>query len=146
MISYYAARSSRDIVIAARQQITQQWWLERSQEFDLYVSTLVLNEIAQGDAAVAARRIALTEGLTVLEADEDAVRLAGLMLQRQVLPEEYVEDALHIAIASCNGMDYLLTWNFSHINNAEKKIQIEAVIVNYGYDCPVFCTPEELMG
>ena len=52
----------------------------------------------------------------------------------------------HIALAVVNGMDFLLTWNFAHINNARMKSDITRVVEAYGYECPVICTPEELAG
>jgi hypothetical protein len=68
------------------------------------------------------------------------------LLERDVLPREVPEDALHIALAAVHGMDFLLTWNCAHIANAERIGPIREVIVALGYDCPVICTPEELLG
>ena len=62
------------------------------------------------------------------------------------MPKEYQEDALHVAVAAAHGIDFILTWNFAHINNAATKRNIEIYISNHGYECPVICTPEELMG
>jgi hypothetical protein len=55
-------------------------------------------------------------------------------------------DAVHIAIATMHGMDYLLTWNCAHLANAEIIPKVRAVCENAGYVCPMICTPEELMG
>jgi hypothetical protein len=60
------------------------------------------------------------------------------------LPEKVTSDALHIAIAAVNGMDYLLTWNCKHIANVTLRPQIEAVCRAAGYEPPLICTPEEL--
>ena len=62
------------------------------------------------------------------------------------MPEKAGVDALHIAIATVHGMDYLLTWNCKHIANAEMQSPIAAICLSRGYEPPVICTPEELMG
>ncbi|RMG21095.1 MAG: hypothetical protein D6732_27640, partial [Methanobacteriota archaeon] len=58
----------------------------------------------------------------------EAERLAASLIKNGPMPKEYPEDALHIAVATVNGMDYLLTWNFTHINNAQMKAKITSVI------------------
>jgi hypothetical protein len=62
------------------------------------------------------------------------------------IPKRALEDALHIALATVHGMDYLLTWNCKHIANAEIRNAVTAVCGAHGYEPPVICTPEELMG
>ncbi len=61
-------------------------------------------------------------------------------------PAKAVTDAAHIAAAACNGIDFLLTWNCTHIANAETRRDIENACEEQGYKSPVLCTPEELMG
>ena len=65
--SYLAARPSRDPIVVAHQQITRDWWNGARERFDLYISEAVLTEIRAGDADVAARRLAILEGLPILE-------------------------------------------------------------------------------
>ena len=78
--------------------------------------------------------------------DEDAEKLAGKLVEQGAIPESYPEDALHITIATLNGIDYLLTWNFAHINNAQIKTKIISIIESEGYRSPIICSPEELLG
>jgi hypothetical protein len=52
-------------------------------------------------------------------------------------------DALHIAVATVHGMDYLLTWNCTHIANAITRPKIELICRVAGYEPPVICTPPE---
>jgi hypothetical protein len=63
-----------------------------------------------------------------------------------IVPVQYVEDALHISIATIHGIDFLVTWNCKHIANAHIKKKLEKIIQENGYIMPVICTPEELMG
>ena len=146
VVSYYTARQSRDIVTAARQTLTQEWWEDARHKFDLYVSVLVIEEAMGGGAEAAQRRAAAIAGLPILEINDLAEQLAKRLLDDRAIPLASPEDALHISLATVHGMDFLLTWNFRHINNAEMKARIRAVIEAAGYESPVICSPEELGG
>jgi predicted nucleic acid-binding protein len=145
VISYLAARPSRDIVVAAHQQLTHEWWDRRREKFELYVSVEVLNEIRRGDADEARRRLAYVESLPVLAADEQARGLAAEILRSSALPAKAVADALHIAIATVNGMEFLLTWNCTHIANGIVLRTVTRVCREAGFEPPTVVTPEELM-
>ncbi|MBK1706637.1 hypothetical protein [Halochromatium glycolicum] len=79
-----------------------------------------------------------------MDISEEAKNIAKDLVRFQAVPTNSEEDALHIGIAAANGIDYLLTWNFKHINNAEMKGAIVKVVENHGFVCPVLCSPEEL--
>jgi predicted nucleic acid-binding protein len=145
VVSYLAGRSTRDMVIAAHQQLTRQWWDDRSTAFDLVISELVYEEAGRGDPDAAHVRIEIVDKIPVLKISEDAVSLADRLVSSGPIPRESVADALHIAIAAVNGIDYLLTWNCKHLANASHRGRIESLVENAGYACPVICTPEELM-
>ncbi|SDX37246.1 type II toxin-antitoxin system VapC family toxin [Thiocapsa roseopersicina] len=145
VISYLAARPSRDLIVAAHQQISQEWWLVRH-EWELSISALVISESRAGDANAARRRLELLDGLPTLHLTNDALELAQRLLAGAALPERAKEDALHIAVAAVHGADYLLTWNCKHIANASKRPLIEAICEAAGYQPPIICTPEELLG
>ena len=146
VISYYTARLSRDIVTAARQTITQEWWDEARERYEIYISTLVVEESKAGDSEAARLRLTAISGLPILEINNAAEELAKRLMAQEIIPETSAEDALHIALATVHGMDFLLTWNFRHINNAEMKAKIRAAIEALGYECPIICSPEELGG
>jgi predicted nucleic acid-binding protein len=145
-ITYYAARPSRDIVTAARQTITQEWWNEARGRYEIFISVLVVEEAKAGDAVAAQRRSDAISGLPILEISDAAESLARHLIDEGLIPETSAEDALHIALATVHGMDFLLTWNFRHINTAEMKARIGAAIEELGYECPIICSPEELGG
>ena len=146
VISYYAARPSRDLVTAARQAITQEWWNEARGRYEIYISVLVVEEANAGDPVAAQRRSDALAGLPILSMNEAAESLAQQLLDGGLIPKTSAEDALHIALATVHGMEYLLTWNFRHINNAEAKARVGAAIEACGYVCPIICSPEELGG
>lgn len=145
VISYLAARPSRDLIVAAHQQISQEWWDAR-QAWALSVSALVIAESRAGDPAAAQRRLALLDGIPLLHLSDAATDLAEQLLNRIALPARAKDDALHIAVATVHGMDYLLTWNCAHIANARQRPFIETLCQTLGYRPPVICTPEELLG
>ncbi len=145
VISYLAARPSRDLIVAAHQQITAEWWEVRD-TWALSISALVVSEAGSGDGEAAGRRLALLHGLPLLTLNDAALDLTEQLLAKAALPPKAREDALHIAMAAVHGIDYLLTWNCKHIANAVKRPIIEAVCETSGYRPPMICTPEELLG
>lgn len=146
VISYFTSKPSRDLVIAGRQEITREKWPKILDSFELYISVLVIQEVEQGDSNAACKRLDAISDLPVLPVSDEAEKLASILIKDGPIPDKNPEDALHIAIATANGIDYLLTWNFTHINNAQMKSKIISIIENNGYRCPIICSPEELLG
>jgi hypothetical protein len=144
--SYLAARPSGDLLIAGHQKISRDWWELRGPSFDLYVSELVLEESAAGDLVLAKRRLELLVDLPILAIDSSVARIAEALVTNGPIPRKAAGDALHIAIASVYGCDYLLTWNCRHIANAEIQRRARLVVNRQGFELPTICTPEELMG
>jgi predicted nucleic acid-binding protein len=144
--SYVAARSSRDLLVAAHQQITRDWWESRRQAFELYVSELVIQEVRAGDALLASRRLEFLRDVPVLPVTGEILKLAEDLIAEGPIPRKAAGDAAHIAIATVYGCEYLLTWNCRHIANAELHRAIRHVVEQHGYELPSLCTPEELMG
>lgn len=145
VISYLTARPSKTILGAAHQQITLAWWETRNQ-YELLVSESVLRECGAGDPDAARKRLAVLSDIPLLLITEQAVQIAELLVERGIIPPKAAEDALHIAIATVNGVDYLLTWNCRHIANPEIQRGIAEQLEQIGLFLPFICTPEELLG
>ncbi len=145
VISYLTARPSRDIIVAANQQTTQEWWESRLAKVDVYISQLVVKEVSSGDRDAVTKRLEVIAGFPLLDITSEAVKLAERLIAEKVIHRQAAEDALHIALAAANGMDYLLTWNFKHIANAVMRANVEAVCRKNGYEPPVICAPVEFM-
>jgi predicted nucleic acid-binding protein len=141
--SYLTAWPSRDLIRAAHQQLTREWWVRR-EAFELYSSFLVVQECQAGDARAAADRLAALAGIPLLEQRKEAAELVKALMSEVPLPERASADALHIALAAVHGMQYLLTWNCTHIANAVLRPHIEAVCKAAGFEPPLICTPQEL--
>jgi len=146
IVGHLTARLSRALVTAAHQQLTQEWWETRRAELDLFVCELVVREAGAGDPLEAQKRLDALGDLPLLELTDDCRRLARELLQHHAVPLEAAEDALHIAVSAVHGMDYLVTWNCAHIANARTREAIISVCRMQGYEPPIICTPEELMG
>ncbi|MBT9560034.1 MAG: type II toxin-antitoxin system VapC family toxin [Myxococcales bacterium] len=146
IVSYLVARPSKHVVAAAWQLITREWWDKRRGQFDLLISDAVIEEAGRGDANAAARRLDAVARIPVLPLDENIQEVAAALVRDGGLPPEASYDALHIAAAAVHEADYLLTWNCRHIDNAEKKPRMRAILRELGYVCPEICTPSELMG
>ena len=145
IVSYLTAEPSRDLVTAARQQITHDWWTNRRDGFDLYISEFVVSEARLGDAAMARRRLELLAGIPEIELTEETEALAEQLVEKGPLPPKAALDALHISIAVTGGTDYLLTWNFKHLANAIIRRKIESACRQAGYEPCGICTAEELL-
>jgi len=145
VVSYLTAWTSRDLVRAAQQQQTREWWDVRREDFELVCSELVEREAAAGDPVAAGDRLKALTDLRVLVATPEAAALAVDLIKRLQLPPRAQPDALHVAIAATNGIDYLLTWNCRHLSNAVLRPRIEWVCRDNGLEPPVICTPPELM-
>lgn len=146
ILGYLTARSTKDLILAANIEITKDWWESRRNDFTLYTSEAVLNEVAQGDKEIAAQRLEILRDLSLLTLNQSVQGLAAQFLTRSNLPPKAKVDAIHIAAATVHGMDYLLTWNCKHIANAQIQGKLAEISLDLGYVLPVLCTPNELMG
>ena len=144
--SYLTARGTTDLIGAGWQKATLDWWETQAHRFDLYVSTVTLEEASLGDADAAARRLEALAGIPVLEITDAGVGLAQALVDAGALPSKAVNDAFHVGVAAVHRMDYLLTWNFRHLDNAETKPAMRGVCAAHGLVLPEICTPHELMG
>jgi predicted nucleic acid-binding protein len=145
VVSYLTARKPGNPIVAGHQESTREFW-NRLNELDVFISHLVLQEAGCGDQEQARARLDALSCFQVLEVDDEAKSLAKTILDQHAVPEEYPEDALHVAIATVNGLDFIVTWNFSHINNPFTRMMIRQVAENAGYIAPEICSPDELLG
>ncbi|MFZ4695707.1 MAG: type II toxin-antitoxin system VapC family toxin [Verrucomicrobiia bacterium] len=145
ILSYLVARPSRDLVVAAHQQITREWWDKHVPHFRCYVSQIVVDEISKGDPVESKKRQEVAGKIPLLDVTDDAAIFAEELLGEKILPLKATQDATHIAVAAVNGLDFLLTWNCVHIANAKIEGRIATLCRSKGFQPPVICTPEQLM-
>jgi len=111
----------------------------------MYISDMVIQECGRGDANCAQKRLQVISGIPALSVDQDVEKLTLELLNKKAVPQNSLEDAVHIAVASVSEIDFIVTWNFKHINNPFMKQQIRNVVEGMGYTMPEICSPEELL-
>jgi predicted nucleic acid-binding protein len=147
VVSYYTGKMSRDLIVAGHQVATKDFWKKIiKSELKPVISVLVIKEVSQGNEEQAQKRLDAIQGFTVLDISTEAESLSELIINQGGVPNNCPEDALHIAIASVEKIDFIATWNFKHINNPFTKNKITKIIEDAGYICPVLASPEELLG
>ncbi len=145
VISYLTAQVSRDLVVAAHQQVTAEWWEQALPRLEPFISPVVLEEIARGDPDAAKRRMKTVGAFGILDVSPEVRDLAEHYFAVIDLPEKARADAYHLALAVWHGMDYLVTWNCTHIASGKVKLVVERTNAGRNIGSPIICTPEELM-
>lgn len=144
--SYLTSAPSRDLITAAHQQITREWWEKQRKKFEIYASQVVVEEAKAGNPDAAKKRLRVLSAFPLLEITPIALELSNELTRSGILPVKATRDAFHISIATVHGMDYLMTWNCVHIANAVIIHRVAKKAMAYGFTLPIICTPEELLG
>jgi hypothetical protein len=144
VVSYLAARPARDVVLLARQQLTNEFWDWSRNHYLLCCSPLTKQEAARGDQAAAARRLAYLDECSDLSYSTDAEQFAKSLIALKAIPKSEPEDAVHISLATLAKVKYIATWNFSHMASPQAKRLLENAIRKLGFTPPLIATPEEI--
>jgi hypothetical protein len=144
IVSYLAARQSRDVVTAGRQVTTQQWWDNERHKYELMASSEVADECGGGDPFIAARRQTILNELSIFPVDGEIMELAERLIAPGAIPRTAGPDAIHIAAACVGRCGFLVTWNFRHIANVTIRRKVEGILLKYGYSQTIICTPDQL--
>ena len=146
IVSYLRQKPSRQVVTAARQLLTHQWWNDERANYELVISQYVIDEASGGDPTLAAERLNSLDGIPLLPNAPEIPQIANEIMSLGVLPPKAQLDALHIASVAHHRIQYLLTWNCKHIANAKILPHIHSVLAKLGIPIPIICTPEEMLG
>ena len=145
IVSYLQQRPSSQVVIAARQLLTHQWWDNERGNYELVTSQYVIDEASDGDPTYAAERLQSLNGIPLLPLETQIGVIANEIMSRAILPPKASIDALHIAMVAHHRIQYLLTWNCKHIANAKILPRIHDALIDLGCPIPIICTPEEMV-
>ncbi len=146
VISYLTAKTGRDAVAVARQIVTSEWWAQANQMYELVISDFVLQEAGSGDPMAAHRRLEVIRELPSIDISLPGVEsLTSALIQQKALPPTARFDALHIAASACNGVQFLVTWNYKHLANPMQLDFVEQVCAQAGYQAPRIVTPDQLL-
>jgi hypothetical protein len=144
-IPSYWLEQTGDPIIYARHLLTRKFWADELPGMEVFVSAVVLQELSEGDPERAATRLKLVEGFELLPITDDVTRAVKFYVEQYGMPARNQRDAFHLAIASVHRVDYLVTWNFSHLANARKRTHIEVLNGKLALPTPIICSPEELV-
>jgi len=145
IVSYYTSKPSRDIIVLAHQEITRQWWLKTIGRYNVLISEVVIEEASSGDPEAIKKRLEELKDFPHLELNDKVEEMAQVYMERLEIPEKSLRDAAHLAIASVHNIDYLVTWNCTHLANGEVIKKLIKINESLGIHTPIICTPEELM-
>ncbi len=146
VVSYLVATASRDLIVAAHQALTLEWWQIGLPRLRGVISQWVLDEASIGDPTAARARLAALDGFPLVTAPAAEIeRIANELIRRRAMPVKARYDALHVAVCACAGVDFLATWNYKHLANANRVRLVEQVCRDCGFEPPRIVTPSELM-
>jgi len=145
IISYQSAKPSRDIIVLAHQQITNEWWNKRRKDFHNFISAAVIDEIKAGYKSASKKRLELIEEFELLPLSSEVEKISNIYVKQLQIPEKSIRDTIHLAVASLNEIDYLLTWNCKHLANGEIIKKLVSLNKKLKIHTPIICTPEELL-
>jgi predicted nucleic acid-binding protein len=130
--------------------ITKEFFSQVAQgAYDVFSSEVVLAEINRAPADIREKLLALISqhNPVMVELTEEAERLAEIYIERKIIPEKKEEDALHIAIATVEELDAVITWNYKHLANIRKAELFFSVNLERGFHKKVeIITPWEVVG
>jgi predicted nucleic acid-binding protein len=141
--SYATAKESRDRITAGRQETTKRFWQNERHKFELYTSVYTSGECSRGDAEAAKKRMSFLDGITELVETDEVILLADIYSDLLKIPPKAKMDCFHLAVCVRNRLDYLFTWNFSHLGTASQN-KLKIYNKAYGLWTPVLVTPETI--
>lgn len=128
-----------------RRDLTIRWFEHELQEYDVFVSALVRRELERVEEPHRTGYLKLIEPFNLVEMSDEAAMLADGYIARGIFYRKYLADALHVALASFNKIDYFVTWNFGHIANVRKQARLRIFNTAAGFFSPTIVTPEFLV-
>jgi predicted nucleic acid-binding protein len=143
--AHLVSEPSRDLLVAAYQQVTRTWWDNWRIEYDIYISEAVISEVRVGEADEVSRRLALIESFKILGLSAEVEEVVKKYQRHLSLPKDAWLDMVHLAYASVYKMDYLLTWDFKNIANGGVIMRLRKTNQELGISTPIILTPEALI-
>jgi len=116
-------------------------------EYEGYTSRYVTYELQMSAEPKQSAMLALIEqfNINVLEIDEESENLSNIYIREGIIPVKYGLDSAHIASATVNNLDCVLSFNFQHINKLKTKEMTALVNLREGYKSIIICTPMEVL-
>jgi hypothetical protein len=133
-----------DPLSLSRRQISREWWDSQRRGHELFISQEVLDELSAPEFGRSKEALDLVADVPLLEIDDEVQGVAEVLVKEFVMPAPAVGDAVHVAVSSVNGIEYLLSWNVRHLANPNKMRHLQAVCRRLGLIAPQILTPDLL--
>lgn len=146
VVSYVVAKPSQHPLALSRQRTARIWWEHRRPWCACYISELVVEEASDGDPEMARLRLAALAGIERLPITVETGELAAAFLATGAMPENASDDAVHLAVATAGGVDFLVTYDTRHLANPHILNRLRQEARRHGWELPMVCTPEQLIG
>ena len=119
----------------------------RAGQFEGYASRYVTDELKRAPEPKRSNMLALIDryGITIMEPTPNVTSLARLYIKNGIVPASYYYDSAHIAFASVHELDFVISYNFRHINREKAKIQTSIINHDEGYLDVIICTAKEVL-
>lgn len=142
---FSACVTARTDVNSAFWRYTSLAWLRTQRDrHELFISDVVLGELARPSYRQSREALEFTVGMSVLDVNDDVLGIGRVLVQEKVMPGPLEGDALHVAACVHHGMDYLLTWNVAHLANPNKRTHLAKICYRLGKIPPEIVTPNML--
>jgi len=145
VVSFLRENPSASSESVQRQRLTRKWWISCRRRYELVTSQYVVDEARAGQADRAQERLGFLAGVPLVPLSDEVDALAAQIMMRAILPKDALVDALHIASAAVSRVDYLLTWNCSHIANPMILPRVFRTLDDFALPFPVICTPKDML-
>jgi hypothetical protein len=133
-----------DAASVYRRDSSLDWMKQQSSLHELSVSAEVVKELDNPEYPQRAAALALAQALPLLAINDEVLGLAEILIRERVMPGPTAGDALHVAVATVHGIEFLLSWNVRHMANPNKLVHLQAVCVRTGHIPPRIVTPDLL--
>lgn len=142
--SYYHETRQTPGIVAWR-EATRVWWDEHRHRYNLFTSGYVLAELKRAPGGKSRKAVSLIDRLPLLDEPQGFADVVEFYIENRLMPRDALGDAAHLALASMNGVKFLLTWNCRHLANANKRQHIAVLNARLGLPVPIVATPLELI-
>jgi len=129
-----------------RQKLTWEFW-KKLEKYEVYISEMTEIELKNTKERKKRNQfLSLTAGMEILPITEEVIELVQIYLKNKVVPKAKEEDAYHIAVATLNEIDIIVSWNFDHLVNIKTRRRVNGVNILHGYKPIEIISPPELGG
>ncbi len=133
-----------DIDVMSARMVTRDWWESERRHFEVFASVLTERELADGVYRFQSDCLKFVRRLSYVPRNAISRRLAQALLDAKVIPVNKPVDAAQLALAASHEMDYLLTWNYSHLANPITQARGEKLVTQFGLRMPLLVSPESI--